>query len=434
MKNLDLIRDAVKNTLRSKTRTLLTVVAIFIGAFTLTLTSGVGTGINAYIDQTVSSIGAGDVMTVTKTIKDAADSSAPRTYDPNAAEQFSTNGGPLGGPSEVQAITPPDLDKLAGVDGVRSVQPTLAVKPDYVQYDGGTQYQATVGGFVPGMSLELAAGRQPAWKADDYQIALPSAYVKPLGYSSSKAAIGTTVALGVTAADGTKSTVTAKVVGISEAGLAGGSTLAPNDALTHALYDAQSVGLTESARTSYSQAVVRFDPAASDSDVTALKDRLTTLGYSGSTVEDQIGAFRTVIDVIVLILNGFAIIALLAAGFGIVNTLLMSVQERTREIGLMKAMGMSGGKIFGVFSAEAVFIGLLGSAIGAGVAMLSGTLLSGALSGNLFAALPGLSIVAFDPSAIGLIVLTVMALAFLAGTIPALKAARKDPIDALRYE
>ena len=82
--------------------------------------------------------------------------------------------------------------------------------------------------------------------------------------------------------------------------------------------------------------------------------------------------FKTVIDGIVLVLNAFAIIALLAASFGIVNTLFMSVQERTREIGLMKAMGMGNGRVFSLFSIEAAFIGFLGSAIGVVIAMLAG--------------------------------------------------------------
>ena len=67
MRTLDLITSAVGNTFRSKTRTTLTVLAIFVGAFTLTITQGLGTGINRYIDDTVSGIGASDVMTVTKT-------------------------------------------------------------------------------------------------------------------------------------------------------------------------------------------------------------------------------------------------------------------------------------------------------------------------------------------------------------------------------
>ena len=67
MKTLDLIGTAFANTLRAKTRSILTILAIFIGAFTLTLTSGLGTGINAYISDTVTGIGATGTMTVTKT-------------------------------------------------------------------------------------------------------------------------------------------------------------------------------------------------------------------------------------------------------------------------------------------------------------------------------------------------------------------------------
>ena len=112
----------------------------------------------------------------------------------------------------------------------------------------------------------------------------------------------------------------------------------------------------------------------------------------------------------------------------------MSVQERTREIGLMKALGMSGGKVFGLFSLEAIFIGFLGSAIGAAVGVAAGSIISGVLSGGLLSGLPGLSLFLFDPLKTLLIILAVMFIAFLAGTIPAVRAARQDPITALRYE
>jgi putative ABC transport system permease protein len=136
----------------------------------------------------------------------------------------------------------------------------------------------------------------------------------------------------------------------------------------------------------------------------------------------------------VLVLNAFAIIALLAASFGIVNTLFISVQERTREIGLVKAMGMGSGKVFGLFSLEAVFIGFLGSAIGVGIGMIAGTTISSVLSGALLADLPGLTIIAFDPLSIAGIILIVMGIAFLAGTLPAARAAKADPVESLRYE
>jgi putative ABC transport system permease protein len=434
MNAMDLIRSAIGNSLRSKTRTLLTVLAIFIGAFTLTLTSGVGTGINRYIDDTVSSIGANDVMTVSKTVEDTG--SGPQAYTPDATQVDGAASGPpnASGSSTVEAISESDIAALARVDGVTSVEPSLRVAPDYIVAGDGTAYQVSVGSLIPGMTLQLASGAQPVYNSDDFQVALPESFVSPLGFASDAAAVGATVTFGITDSQGAASTIEATVVGVSEAGLTGGNSVSANDSLTQALYDAQSVGLSDTAAHSYAQAVVRFDPSDSPDAVAALKARLSDLGYDATTVEDQIGAFKTIIDAIVLVLNAFAVIALLAAGFGIVNTLLMSVQERTREIGLMKAMGMGGGRVFSLFSLEAVFIGFLGSAIGAGVGILAGLAANSVLGGSLLADLPGLSLVAFDPASIAAIIVAVMAIAFLAGTIPALRAARADPIESLRYE
>jgi putative ABC transport system permease protein len=278
------------------------------------------------------------------------------------------------------------------------------------------------------------SGTQPDYNADDYEVALPESFVDPLGFSANSDAVGETITLGLTDATGARSTIDATVVGVTEPGLVGGSSLSANDSLTRALYSAQSVGLSEASRDSYASATVRFDDTMPPESLTELRNRLTDAGYDSTTVEDQIGSFKSVIDAIVLVLNGFAVIALIVAGFGIVNTLLMSVQERTREIGLMKAMGMGGGRVFGLFSLEAVFIGFLGSAIGVGAGMIAGSGINAALAGSLLADLPGLTLVAFDPLAVGAIVLTVMAIAFLAGTIPALRAAKADPIESLRYE
>ncbi|WEO77406.1 ABC transporter permease [Cryobacterium sp. SO2] len=429
MNVFDLIRSAVKNSLRSKTRTTLTVLAIFIGAFTLTLTSGVGTGINQYIDTTVASIGADDVLTVTKAAEDTSD--GPTEYDPDAKAVAAATGRPG---STVVALTSADLTAIEDVDGVLSVEPQLQVSPDYVQVDDGTAYEASVGSFIPGMALDLAAGAEPSSASDAYEVAIPVSYVDALGFADAADAVGTTLTFGVTDVAGTASEVTATIVGVAEEGLVGSSAFTANEALTEALYDTQSVGLSETNKDSYSSAVVRFDESATDAELSTLKTSLSDLGYTGTTVQDQIGSFKAVIDGIVLVLNAFAVIALLAAGFGIVNTLLMSVQERTREIGLMKAMGLGGGKIFGLFSLEAVFIGFMGSAIGVAVGMLAGAGANAVLADTLLADLPGLTLVAFDPAALATIVLTVMGLAFLAGTIPALRAARQDPIESLRYE
>lgn len=433
MKSIDLVGSAVGNTFRSKTRTTLTILAIFVGAFTLTITNGLGTGINRYIDDTVAAMGADDVMTITKVAENAADDGdGPREYDPEAIA--GAQDGPPGTTSVVAPISSADIDELAGIDGVVRVQPVKSVDADYIAHDGGTKYEIGIGGFVAGMQLQLAAGEQPDAAASDFEVVVPDAYLEDLGFDDADAAVGRPVTLAVTDAERTQHELEATIVGVSEASLGTSASAVPNDALNDALFDAQSTGLDASQLDSYAQATVWFDPTSAADEVTALQDRLTGEGYDSTTVAEQLGTFKAVIDGIVLVLNAFAIIALLAASFGIVNTLLMSVQERTREIGLMKAMGMGSGKVFGLFSLEAVFIGFLGSAIGAGLGIIAGTGISSALGGALLADLPGLTLIAFDPVSIAVIIAVVMGVAFLAGTLPAVRAARADPVESLRYE
>ena len=434
MKTLDLVRSAVSNTFRSKTRTTLTVLAIFVGAFTLTLTNGLGTGINAYIADTLTAVGAQDVMTVTKNSEAAAASaeedSGPAEYDPDAVASGGFDG------ATVSALTPADLDTLAEVDGVLDVQATKSISPDYIQAGGDDRFVLSVGALVEGQSVQLAAGEDLDDAAGELQVLIPVSYVEPLGFDTDEAAVGQTVSIAVTDADRAQHVIDATVVGVAEEALASpaGVSVTTNDALTDALYAAQSTGLPTDETERYAQASIWFSPDATDDEIAALKDRLADAGFTGTTVADQLGAVTAVIDGIVLVLNAFAIIALLAAGFGIVNTLFMSVQERTREIGLMKAMGMGSGRVFSLFSLEAAFIGFLGSAIGVVIAILVGGVVSSALSGGLLTSLPGLTLIAFDPVSVALIIVAVMGIAFLAGTLPAARAARADPVTSLRYE
>ena len=207
-----------------------------------------------------------------------------------------------------------------------------------------------------------------------------------------------------------------------------------SSALRDAMFEAQTRGLPPIVTDVYQGASVRLEPGTTAADVERIKAELREHDMAGITLQDQLGAINSVINGLVWVLNGFAIIALIAAGFGIINTLLMSVQERTREIGLMKAMGMGAGRIFALFSAEAVFIGFLGSAIGSLLAIVAGNLISDVLARGPLSDLEGLRVMAFDPLQVLLVILLVMVLAFLAGTLPAAKAARQDPIEALRYE
>ena len=430
MRSVDILTTAIGNTFRSRLRTTLTVIAIFIGAFTLTITNGLGTGINNYIDTQLGSIGAPDVLTVTKPTETTDTEDGPAKYDPDAASEVSADGPPG---TTVLAMTQDDLDAIADIGGVNSVEPVLSVRPDYVEWQDNGKYEISVSEFSAGMSLDLAAGDGFETGSAAAELVVPTTYVEPLGFDSNEDAIGETVTVAVTDATRVQHTVEATIVGVQEPALFGtGSTM--NDALSAELYDLQSIGLPESVTSEYGSATARVAADLSHDELAAIRADIEDAGYASTTVADQIGSIQTVIDGIILVLNAFAIIALLAAGFGIINTLLMSVQERTREIGLMKAMGMSSGRIFGLFSTEAVFIGFLGSAIGAGIGMLVGGLVSGVLADGLLAGLAGLQIIAFDPVSIGSVLLLVMGIAFVAAVLPASRAARQSPIDSLRYE
>ena len=419
----DLLRSAVTNTFRSKVRTALTVVAIFIGAFTLTLTSAIGAGVSDYIDKQVGAIGGDDLLTVSPATDTAAADDGPAEYDPNGAAMQGS----------FTLLSDADIDVIRATDGIDKVEPAVRLAPDYIQYDGGSKFELTVNPISGLADADLAAGRQLADGTGALELLIPSAYVEALGFADAAGAVEQTVSIAVTDYAGTQHTVDGLIVGVQNSSLFGGG--AGFNAELQAKTDAlQKTGMPAGVPSGYIASVAYLSADTDADQLAGIKADLADQGFTALTVADQIGAIQTVINGIIGVLNAFAVIALIAAGFGIVNTLLMSVQERTREIGLMKAMGMGGGKIFALFSFEAIFIGFLGSALGAGVAVGVGTALSSILSGTVLSALPGLHIMLFTPASVATIIGVVMLIAFLAGTLPARRAARQNPIDALRYE
>ncbi|MFT2817480.1 ABC transporter permease [Leifsonia sp. A12D58] len=423
MNFLDVLKSAISNTFRNKVRTTLTVIAIFIGAFTLTITSAIGAGVSNYIDSQVASIGGSDMLMVSAATDDAPASDGPAPYDPDALS--SSNGFTL--------LSSDDVDAIAATDGIVDVQPVVMLSPDYLEFGDNGKYQLTINSIAGIATIDLAAGSQLTNGTGENQILLSKSYVEGIGFDDAESAIGQTVTIAIADFQGTQHVVDATVQGVQNDSLfAAGAGV--NAELRDTLDALQKTGMPAGVASGYAMTVAYVAPDATADQVDAVKADLADQGFSGLTVADQIGVIQSVIDGIIGVLNAFAVIALIAAGFGIINTLLMSVQERTREIGLMKAMGMGGGKIFALFSLEAIFIGFLGSAIGAIVAIALGSGLSSLLSSTVLSALPGLTIMLFTPASVATIIGIVMLIAFLAGTLPARRAASQNPIDALRYE
>lgn len=135
MNFLDLLRTAVSNTFRSKLRTTLTVIAIFIGAFTITLTSAIGTGVSNYIDSQVSSIGDDGTLVVTKAVDSTSTDSGPAKYDPEASGQSVDRG-----PASFSYLSQSDVDDIEKTDGIESLRPAVALAPKYAEYGDQGKY------------------------------------------------------------------------------------------------------------------------------------------------------------------------------------------------------------------------------------------------------------------------------------------------------
>ena len=159
---------------------------------------------------------------------------------------------------------------------------------------------------------------------------------------------------------------------------------------------------------------------------TAEKDRITYTDYIGL----MLSSVTTIINAISYILIAFVSISLVVSSIMIGIITYISVLERTKEIGILRAMGASKRDISNVFNAETIIIGLFAGAIGIGVTLLLLIPINAII--GLITGINGLAVL---PTAGGVILVVIsMLLTFIAGLIPSRMAAKKDPVIALRTE
>ncbi len=146
--------------------------------------------------------------------------------------------------------------------------------------------------------------------------------------------------------------------------------------------------------------------------------------YMAQTAESQLTQINQVLGVISLAIGAIAAISLLVGGIGIMNIMLVSVTERTREIGIRKSLGARTKDILTQFLIEAMILSVIGGIIG---------LLLGLGIAGIGMTIAGVGLIV-SPAAIGFAIVFSAGVGLLFGILPAKKAAKLDPIEALRYE
>lgn len=434
MRLTDIIKRANHNLWRNRSRTILTTLAITVGSLTIMLTVGINAGVNGYIDKQVESTGGNDIIEVMpKGIADRM--SSMMTLGATEVQEYRSNQGQ----SQQVSLTDRDLAGIKRLKGVKLAKLSDLLYPSYItrDRDEAKKYKLTVGPLAASsIKLDLAAGRSVRIDGSEAEAILPDRYLEPLGFSSAKQAIGHMVRVGVPhRLGGQIDEVKIRIVGVQNQSIVGFGRVFLNDAAGRLIRSAYLTGMPEALQSQHGLIIIQVRPGYESKEKLAqIKQELTNMGYSSISDDDYISSIKLFFNAITVILTIFGVIALITASIGIVNTLLMSVQERTREIGLMKAMGLSSGRIFALFSLEAVSLGFWGGMLAAGLAVVIKQTVNPWAGRNFLSGLPGFNLIELNPLYVGAIVMIVMVVAFLAGTLPAKRATKQDPIQALRYE
>lgn len=172
-----------------------------------------------------------------------------------------------------------------------------------------------------------------------------------------------------------------------------------------------------------------------ESQLPIVRKQIEAMGYQVDSIADTVGQIDKIFLIFQVVVAAFGAIAMFVAAMGALNTLTVSLLERTREIGLMKSLGATGIDIYKLFLVEAVVIGMTGGLVGIGIG--SGLAELANMGLNFLARRAGGDPVDifYSPFSFILVILgIVLVVSFITGLYPARRAAKINPLDALRYE
>ena len=433
MRRIDIIKRAGRNLRQSKGRTILTALAISVGAFTIGLALMAGEGGRLYTNSMVDAAGDKKVIMVRKKIESNNKEEKLPEYGASEKTEKEQEEKQAAAMRSKYSMSDADLAKLRKISHVQTVTPAYSTAGvAYAKSSGNDKkFALEVAVKADKTRAELAAGKLDNFMPKPGEIIIPEAYVKQLGFKDAQSAIGQTITLGLRSAEQGGEVAKELPLKITAVDKESDTILYYQPTLRISTADAKEIyefSHDKSQPNEYSTALVSVDD---EKNVDTVKDEISK-DYSAYSIQDVRKTLLTMVNAAQAALAGFGGLALLASVFGIINTMYISVLERTSQIGLMKALGMSGRDIGKLFRYEAAWVGLLGGLIGVGLASLV-TLLNPVITSALKLG-AGTNLLVINPLHIGLLVVGLVAMAVISGWLPSRKATKLDPIEALRTE
>ena len=396
MSILESLELALKNIVSSKVRTLLTMLGIIIGVAAVIVIVGLGNGLEGYVTDSFSDMGT-NTLTVTVMSRGSTRSlDAEDMYD--IVEEN----------SEYLDLCSPTVSMSGYVKiGSETISSTssVGVSEDYVE--------------ISGMEIAQGRGLQYSDMATRAKVCVIGAYLNQAYFGGS--AVGQSLRVG-----GQSLTVVGVLAQKGDTLEEGGS----DDCLYLPYTTAERISGEASTYT-----ITMKDENYIDESVAALEASLYAVFasddyYTVTSMAEMLETMTSMINILVGVLAGIAAISLVVGGIGIMNIMLVSVTERTREIGIRKSLGAKERYIMQQFVIEAVATsalgGMIGILLGDGLSVVATTVIARVMEESLTVA-PTLAAVAL---AFGISV----GIGILFGYLPAKKAARLNTIDALHYD
>jgi len=403
---IESIRVSLRALRANKLRSALTMLGMIIGVAAVIAMVGIGNGATASITSQIQGLGS-NLLTVSPGQSNA--------------------GGVRGGAGSLTTLTMTDVPKVqAAGSAVKAVAPVASTNAQVVYGAGNTSTSitGTTQDYQFIKNVTVASGRYitTADVDSNARVAVlgPTTVTNLMG-DANATVIGKTIKI---------NNVPFQVIGVTTAT---GSTgfMSSDDMITAPISTVQErlIGKTTLRSILISAASADVMQTAQDEITVALEQahKIQTGKADDFTVQNQadiLASMQGVTQTLTMLLGGIAGISLLVGGIGIMNIMLVSVTERTREIGIRKAIGAKSNDILLQFLIEAVVLSVLGGGIGIALGSMGSTLIGSALKMATSVSMTSV-LVAFGFSA---------AIGIVFGVFPAKKAAAMDPIDALRFE